>query len=664
MKTTCGIAVSAVETQARRLRHSFETVFRILVARPVHRCVYSRVACPTGVLGRTSIVVATLAVLGAHGAADGQSVEVRISSTEAFVGETLTVQVAVSNMSQQAEPLPPETKDFEIRPDPGNPVGRSQRVSIINGRRTESVDYTYLYEVRPLRTGTLVLPPFVVKDRGLVHHSSQIPIHVSKDTSSAYLFCEVKADKESAYVGQAVDLTLEVWVRQYQQPGIGVLNAETMWDAHVLRDMQATSPGVFGQADWGRIHYREVPRGNEEGVSETYYVYLIETTVYPTMAGLFDFGDVAVVYRYPKRLGRSDSFFSFNRWEVQDSRRLRAVAKTPRLLIKPIPIEGRPADFNGAIGEHVITTSAKPQEVPVGDPITLTLKISGEGPLEQLRPPRLDQVESLTRDFEVSGESLAGEILGKGKRFSQTVRALREDVTEIPPIPFSYFDTNAGRFETAWSEAIPIKVKPAERLALSTLSGPGSSAPVLVPLVESAEGLLANYTDPALLLADQSGTLGTRAWAVLALMPSVYFATWFVRRQAARYRDDEALRRRSRAYSTAKKALKRAGVAASPGQVSDAPPGAADGPPPGEVRNALVGYIADRCNVPAGGLTREDAVRLIAERGVPEPTVRVVDALLGSLELAEYGGQAREAVRDGAASALRLVGELERCKLK
>ena len=591
---------------------------------------------------RLLCVVAAVLALGVNMAAFGQTVEVQIPSTEAFVGEGLAVRVIVSNMSEQVDPMPPETKDFEIRSDPGNPVGRSQRISIINGRRTQSVDYTYLYQVRPLRTGRPVLPPFTVTYKGRVYHTQQIPIRVSKDTSSEYMFCRIKADIESAYVGQPVELTLEIWVQQYSQQGVE-LDAGNMWN---LRDMQATSPGVFDQVDWGRPRYYEATRKNDEGMPEQYYVFLLETTVYPTKAGPYDFGDVAVAYNYPKRLGRDNFFFS--RWQVTDSRRLRAPAKAPRLEIKPIPTKDRPADFNGAIGRHTIVTEAKPTEVPVGDPITLTLEIRGVGALEQLQPPKLDQVEALTRDFEVSSESLAGEIHGRRKTFSQTIRALREDVTEIPPIPLSYFDTDAGRFQTVWSKAIPIMVSPAERLAISTLSGPGSSAAVLVPLVESTEGLLANDYDTDALLANQSGEIGMGAWILLAAMPLVYLMTWFVQRRAARYRDDVSLRRRSRAYATARKALK--GVKMRRTDAGDSPAGTA--------RSALIGYIADRCNVPTGGLTRADVVRLITERGIPTETIRAVDTLLASLELAQYGGTAGGTLHEVATSARRLVDEL------
>lgn len=596
---------------------------------------HKRSATSNSAVGGSAI--AGLVLLALAAAARAQSLDVQVSSTDAFLGEAVIVDIKASRFGEKVSPVPPQTKDFDIQPAPNNPIGSFQSVQIINGRTTMSVDYTYRFFARPLRLGQVVLPPFSMQYKGLMYQTKQIPINVAKESGSELLFCEIKSDTDSAYVGQEVTLTLEVWVQQFQQAGVGQLDAGTMWSP-VLRDMNSTTVGVFDKVDWDRPKYNETTRSDAQGVPRKYFVFVIEKKVSPGREGPFDFGSVAVSYNYPKR-------FTSRGFEPL---RLRAIAKTPTLNIKPLPTEGRPADFNGAIGRYMIAAFVKPAEIPVGDPITLTLEISGEGSLEQLSPPRLNQVEELTRDFEVSGESLAGELRGNKKIFSQTIRPRREDVTQVPSVPISFLNAKTGKFESAWSQPIPIKVRPAERLALPTLPGPGSLAPILAPLAETTEGLLANETDPASVLADQNGGLGPATAAVLVAMPVVYLATWLVQRRLARYRDDETWRRRSRAYATAKKALGAAESSASPGQV----------------RAAVAGYVADRCGVPAGGITRAEAVKLLADRGVPAEIVQSIDELLGSLELAEYGQQSSGAMDGQVASARQIVDSLEKRRWK
>jgi len=193
----------------------------------------------------------------------------------------------------------------------------------------------------------------------------------------------------------------------------------------------------------------------------------------------------------------------------------------------------------------------------------------------------------------------------------------------------------------------PIHPLPVKRLTLATSGESAVAAPaVLTPLVETMDGLQANFTNADALLADQSGGFGSVTVLLLALLPGVYLVTWFVTRRSERFREDVALRRRRFAYRNAKKSLR----------------GSSQNP--SAVYGLVLTYIADRCNVPAAGLTCTDARALLIERNVPEETRVAVEEFLSSLEQARYAGGA--AIEDSTleANARRLIDELERCDLK
>jgi hypothetical protein len=577
-----------------------------------------------------------------------QSLTAEISSDEAFVGEVLTLNVTVTNPSQATAPTPPASEDFEIRLTSVEPFGRNISTMIgADGRMTQQASYTYQFTVKPLRPGQLTLGRFTLRDRGRMYTSRPIKVSVSNEASEKSgrdLFCEVKTKREVAYIGQAVELTCEIWVRRFHQPGVGMLDPSMMWR---LQDGRSSTWGVFSQTDVARPTYA-VQKRQVEGGPADFYVYNLQATVYPTKAGPFDFGDIQFVYNYPIRIGRR--FFDV---ALERSVKIAARPTLPTLLIKPIPQEGRPPDYNGAIGVYSISAVAKPTTVPVGDPITLMLSLRGDGALDRLGPPRLDQVAALTRDFEVSTDVPAGIVEDDRKRFTLTIRALREEVNQIPPVPLSFFNPETGKFETAYSRAIPLKVTPAERIALSDLPPTeGGGADILAPLVETTEGLFPNETNPDAVLADQSADLGPLAWSLIAIMPLAYGATSILCARSDRFRRDHAYRRRSHALANAKNAI----AALVPGESSGAKLSTA--------RAALIGYIADCCNVPAGGLTRADAIRLLSDRRVAVDTVAAADALLERLELAEYAGAATGASGDGAADAWQVIQRLERERLR
>src|SRR5690606_37785384 len=121
-----------------------------------------------------------------------------------------------------------------------------------------------------------------------------------------------------------------------------------------------------------------------------------------------------------------------------------------------------------------------------------------------------------------------------------------------------------------------------------------------------------NHMNIDAMLADQSGRFGAGTYALLAGMPLLYCATWLVTRRSERFRQDVALQRRKTALRHAHHAIDRAVRQNSPSGIG----------------HAVLKYIADRVNVPAGGVVRADAMALLSERGVPEATRREADQLL------------------------------------
>ena len=101
-----------------------------------------------------------------------------------------------------------------------------------------------------------------------------------------------------------------------------------------------------------------------------------------------------------------------------------------------LPEEGRPAGFSGWVGRFQVDASASPTEVSIGDPITLTLSVSGSEYLDNVELPPLAKDPQLEKDFKIPEEMAAGVTRGDVKQFTQTLRPKSADVKAIPPIRF------------------------------------------------------------------------------------------------------------------------------------------------------------------------------------------------------------------------------------
>jgi hypothetical protein len=125
------------------------------------------------------------------------------------------------------------------------------------------------------------------------------------------------------------------------------------------------------------------------------------------------------------------------------------------LAVLALPEQGRPREFTGAVGRFTIAAELRPQSLVVGDVAKLTLRVSGDGILDFVAPPRLDTLVG----FHVYGRlerSPPGE-----RAWVYELAPLRATLREVPRIRFAYFDPGppAG-YRVAQTEPIGIAVRP------------------------------------------------------------------------------------------------------------------------------------------------------------------------------------------------------------
>ncbi len=154
---------------------------------------------------------------------------------------------------------------------------------------------------------------------------------------------------------------------------------------------------------------------------------------------------------------------------MTSARPIVAEANVDATEVLPVPTDGRPEDYQGAVGRYRIVTEADPTSVNAGDPITLRIGVVGDGPMDLVQAPPLGDIAEITKDFKVEEQSLAGFVQDDTKVFITTIRPRRAGTKEIPAIPFSFFDPKSGQFETVFSRPIPVTVDAAETLSLDAI---------------------------------------------------------------------------------------------------------------------------------------------------------------------------------------------------
>lgn len=550
--------------------------------------------------------------------AEGQSITAQPVATQGFLNEPLRVVVRVENLPAFDGPSFDPVPELEIKRLPGEQSQTS--VTIVNGRTTQVRTVAMTFDVVPKQTGVLTVPAFSVTAQGERYSTTPFRINVTISNSAELFKIRVVGEPRDLYIGQQGSLKLELHVKRYTDANLGItLDEQSMWS---LIDTQNSSWGVFGPPLQKLFSENRRPLGELRAEPDgEFLVYTITKPFDPIAVGTPSVGDIRVRMEYPTRLQRDRTFLLSSGLSMAGSRILSITATEPEVRVLPLPEGGRPKSWNGAVGDFSMMVVAKPLEVAVGDPITLTMRLqdsSGTAALDGLQAPLLGQQPAFAGGFRVPSEAASGTVEGRSKVFTQSIRALSETVREIPPIEFAFFNPAKGEYETVRSAPIAITVKPSAIARVNApAGGDGDEASPPQDLTVVSGGLVANMSAEE---AREAGTVSLGAFAFGVGSTIAFGLVPLLFSMLARRVDPRALRR-SLALSRLEHAL-------------------AESMQPDAVEAAVLEFIAARLGVASAGFSRKDAVDGLARAGVDAATVEKTEQFLRECERARYVGGA------------------------
>jgi len=111
------------------------------------------------------------------------------------------------------------------------------------------------------------------------------------------------------------------------------------------------------------------------------------------------------------------------------------------LKVLPLPTEGQPKNFGGAVGDFRISSEISPASVAAGDPLTLRLHVSGVGNFDRVDSTMLDHLDHW-RTYPAKSSFTPSDTVGyQGEKvFEQPLIAAQPGEQSIPGLEFSYFD--------------------------------------------------------------------------------------------------------------------------------------------------------------------------------------------------------------------------------
>jgi hypothetical protein len=130
------------------------------------------------------------------------------------------------------------------------------------------------------------------------------------------------------------------------------------------------------------------------------------------------------------------------------------------ITVTALPIKDRPENFGGAVGHFTLNSKIDKTTLSTDESANLTLDISGTGNIKLIQAPIL----KLPNGLDVFDPSIVDTITSRSttisghKIFTYAIAPRIAGDYEIPPIPFSYFNSKTGTYTTIYTEPIKLQV--------------------------------------------------------------------------------------------------------------------------------------------------------------------------------------------------------------
>jgi len=397
---------------------------------------------------------------------------------------------------------------------------------------------SFIYTLAADRTGEITIPPATVRVDGKDMKTEAVTVTVRQPQAIDGFSLEARLSSERVYANEPFTLYLTWYVGQnVQEFGLigtdlpSFVSVEPISPPSADRDRSGRYPAttIYGERIYGT-------RGEATIDGRRVLTVSFEIQYRCAEPGSLDLGPMSMIF------------------DAVDGRTVeRGVAKTGPITVTvlPLPSAGRPAGFSGLIGSYSVASEATPRAVNVGDPITLTVRVSGpdargvrDGPDLASQPAFADYFKLDPGGWEALPGSFSDAV------FRTTVRALDSDITEVPPVELPYFDSEKGSYEIAASAAIPIEVR-ASRIV--TLDDAVVTSGLVPPLAREAlgtpkAGLWA--IAPQQVVAAPTGETSRDWWLVALIVPPLLWAG-IAARDVWRARAGQPGRAHQRAYRRA-----------------------------------------------------------------------------------------------------------------
>ena len=562
--------------------------------------------------------------------------DAKVSKKRLGINERLRVDF---EMNQDGDNFrPPNFENFRVVGGPNQSISNSW----INGKR--SFSKTYSYFLSPQTRGNITIGQATIEINGETYKTLPIEVQVvaavevPKDGNNAeYVASEnvhlvAEVSNSSPYLNEAITVTYKLYVSHD-------VSITSQW-----REIDTPKYADFWSQNIDNQNNFKVSEGKYNG-QDYRFVVLRTTILYPQKTGELNIEPLTLDIPVDVQGNRRDIFG--RRLMERVNRTISAGSR--KINVKPLPLEGKPDSFNGAVGDFTFDVKTDKTKLNADESLQLDLKVSGKGNLKLFTIPSVklpNSLEVYEPEHSENVKTNAGGMQGSISNIYTVVPQFK-GTYPINPISFSFFDPKTEKYKTITSKEFTIEV---ENGPVSAATASTSGNDINKQVVLSKDNFKYIKLDPNLKpIAQESFFKSVLFWSLLGgpflLIPLFIVAG---KKRKARLDDVEGNKLR-RANKLAKKYLSEAKRNVSnPVSFYES------------LERALHNYLKAQLNIETSEMEKSLISQMLIDRNVDLSVVETFIKLLESCEYARYASSSQATVQHDYTKAVEVISNIDK----
>jgi hypothetical protein len=572
------------------------------------------------------------------------------SKTNVGMGEQFEVDFSVNAEGNRF--TPPDFTGFQVLSGPNE----STSFTSVNGNNSMSTVYSYILAATKEGTFTITAAAIVINGHTLITDPLKIRVKgqappqqaqqqqaqaqpadptaddkVSPDDMKSIgkqLFLKAEVDKTHAFVGEKVTVSYKIYTRL----AVGGLQADKAPDLN----------GFWNQ---------DINNKNQNTTTETYnglkytVAILKQTVLFPEHAGdlTIDPLVMTMMVRVPFKGLFDNPFGNFKDVKYQ--------AKSAALIVHamPLPAEGKPANFSGAVGTFTVRTDVDKRALKANETLNYTFEVAGNGNLNLINAPALNPPADFDKYDPKSTDRITVDQNGVSgtRQFSYLLIPRHQGDYAFNPVNFSYFNPVTKKYITLPTQAFHIKVDKGDAQANVPVFNSSDQQDIKM-LDKDIRYIKTSALD---LYRDGDGFYNSAGYYILLLLgPGIFAGALFYRRWMKKENSDLVKLKSKKANKIAAKHLADAQKQLTAGNKNAFYEAIAKG---------LYGYLSDKLNIPVADLNKENITDKLNAKSVDDTTIRQLDDTIDLCEMARFAPVSGISQQEVFEKAKNIINEIE-----